>query len=171
LGATHRTVWRVCVSSPSPTHCGVRIGASGDLPMRRNRPFHERGPLPCVPVLATCSHWRAIGSFRLFGRLGWMIGPVSWWSRRLAARSVCAVGAFLYGGCRVGRARSALGRAERVSRRGRSPQEAVLDGYPQAEVVHSGKFQFLLISVSWAIFCTVIKGLEGGIPRKRAVRA
>jgi hypothetical protein len=29
------------------------------------------------------------------------------------------------GGCRVGRTRSVLGRAERVSRRGRSPQEAV----------------------------------------------
>jgi hypothetical protein len=90
----------------------------------------------------------------------------------LAAHSVCAVGAFLYGGCRAGRARSALGRAARASRRGRSPQEAVLWWLSTgAGVVHSGKFQFLLISVSWAIFCTVIKGLEGEIPRKRAVRA
>ena len=37
--------------SPSPTHCGVRIGASDDLPMRRNRPFRGEDlsvvPRPC----------------------------------------------------------------------------------------------------------------------------
>jgi hypothetical protein len=38
-----------CVFFPPPYPCGIRIGASGDLPMRRKGPFHGRGPLPRGP--------------------------------------------------------------------------------------------------------------------------
>ena len=80
-GYTPELVWRVCFF-PLPYPCGIRIGASGDLPMRRKGPFHGRGPLP---LLAACSRWRAMGSFRLLGRLGWMIRPVSWWCAPLSS--------------------------------------------------------------------------------------
>jgi hypothetical protein len=40
-------------------------------------------PSPVPPALTTCSHWRAMGSFRLLGQLGWMIGQLSWCARRL----------------------------------------------------------------------------------------
>jgi hypothetical protein len=152
--------------APYPTLRRYWTHASGGLPRRFAEPFRQRGPLPCGSVPTACSHWGAIG-------LSGGIGGARWaWDRRAeCARRKRRLGALLKGGCRVGEVRSTSGRAKRVSRRGRSPQEAVVDGYAPHGVVHNGKVQFHLISISGRITVRQINGLEGEIPRKRAVRA
>lgn len=87
--------------------------------------FRKPGPLPCVPALATGSCWRAIEHFSLQGRVG-----------------------FRWDGEAVGRAAPWGERSERAGG-SEATQEAVVSF---ARNVHSGKIQFLVISILGAFF-------------------
>jgi hypothetical protein len=116
----------VCVFPP-PYPCGIRIGASGDLPMRRKGPFHGRGPLPRGPRPHCLLSLESNREFPVTRTVGWKIGSVSWWCAPLSSaqsmrrRRIPLRG--MPGGGKSAKRSGASGASEPA---GRSPQEAVL---------------------------------------------
>ena len=140
-------VWRVCFF-PLPTPCGIRIGASDDLPMRRNRPFHGRGPFPCGRRPRCLLSLESDREFLITRTVGWKIGPVSWWCAPLSSAQSMRRRRIPLWGMPGGKSAERPGASEASEPAGAKPPRGGASwlstggSYPQRKISNSLNFSF-----------------------------